>query len=66
MPKVFIEIKGCTECTNFRYIIKKGCFCTKIGFEKMLVDKTLSQFNDDFYSGILFNSIPEWCHIKEK
>ncbi|MBN1969286.1 MAG: hypothetical protein JW870_07955 [Candidatus Delongbacteria bacterium] len=65
MPKVSVEIKGCTECPNFRYQIDKGCFCTKIGFEEMVEKKTWPQFNKDFHSGRLFETIPDWCPIKE-
>jgi len=66
MPKVSVQIEGCTECPNFKYTIDKGCFCTKIGVEKMLENKTWPQFNKDFHSGKLFKHIPEWCPIKEK
>ena len=60
--KVLVEIKGCLDCSeDFRYTADKGCFCAKVGIEKMLKDKTWSQFNKDFHSGKLFKFIPEWC-----
>lgn len=63
MPKVSVDIRGCTECPNFKYTIDGGCFCAKVGFEEMVKNNTWPQFNKDFHYGKLFDFIQEWCPI---
>ncbi|MFA5925478.1 MAG: hypothetical protein WC831_00960 [Parcubacteria group bacterium] len=64
MPKVKMEMKGCTDCQSFRYTLDEGSVCLKVGLARMLQEKLWHQYNQDFHANKLFESIPDWCPIR--